>query len=184
MSAYQSNGPAATRGSASPIPPVVEIRFSPVYAWLLIGAGAIFFFLSFLVGSKNPGLGIFIGILSVGGIFGGNYWRHHLHVVARMTPRELFLQRGGTVSWTNIAAIEKKTIRLPYKGVMQETSYVCIKLKTPSKAPDRLQGFLDKVKKTVLGGYDIVVGDSELSCSVDFFIAECKKRMVVVAGAA
>jgi len=149
-----------------------------------MGAGGAFFLLSFLVGSKNPGLGVFIAILSVGGVIGGNYWRHHLHVVARMTPRKLVLQRGGTMSWSDIAAIDKKTIRAPYKGVSHETSYVCIKLKTPRKAADKLQGFLDSVKKTVLGGYDIVIGDSELSCSVDWFIEECKKRMAAAARAA
>jgi hypothetical protein len=184
MSAHQSNASAAARRSAPPLLPVLEIRFTAAYAWILIGSGAIFFLLAFLVGSKNAGLGVFIAILSVGGIFGGNYWRHHLHVVARMTPRQLVLQRGGTVSWADIAAIEKKTIRLPYKGVSQESAYVCIKLKTPRKAPDKVQDFLDKVKKAALGGYDIVVPDSELSCSADWFIAECKKRMVAVAGAA
>jgi hypothetical protein len=183
MSMHQNNAAAAARGSASVALPVLEIRFSPIYAWLLIGFGGIFFLLAFLVGSKNPGLGVLIAVLSVGGMFGGNYWRHHLHVVARMTPRQLILQRGGTMSWGDIAAIEKKTIRVPYKGVSQESSYVCIKLKTPRKATDKLQGFLDKVKKTVLGGYDIIVPESELSCSVDWFIAECKKRMVALAGA-
>ena len=184
MSMHQSNASAAARGSAPTALPVLEIRFSAMYAWLLIAFGAIFFLLAFLVGSKNGGLGILIAILSVGGMIGGNYWRHHLHVVARLTPRQLILRRGGTMSWADIAAIEKKTIRVPYKGVSQESSYVCIKLKTPRKATDKLQGFLDKLKKTVLGGYDIVVPDSELSCSADSFIAECKKRMVALAGAA
>ena len=58
-----------------------------------------------------------------------------------------------------------------------ESAHVCIKLKGPRKAPDKLQGFLNKVKKVVLGGYAIVVPESELSCSADWFIAECKKRM-------
>jgi hypothetical protein len=184
MSTHQSKPSSAARGAAPAALPVIEIRLTAIYAWLLIGFGVIFFLLAFLVGSKNAGLGFLIAVLSVAGVLGGNYWRHHLHVVARMTPRQLVLHRGGTVSWSDIAAIEKKTIRLPYKGVSHESAYVCIKLKTPRKSPDKLQGFLDTVKKAALGGYDIVVPDSELSCSVDWFIAECTKRMTAVAGAA
>jgi hypothetical protein len=88
------------------------------------------------------------------------------------------------VNWSDIAEIEKKTIHLRHKGVPHESVYICIKLKTPRKAPDKLQGFLDKVKKAAFGGYDIVVPESELSCSADWFIAECRKRMLAVAGAA
>jgi len=38
-----------------------------------------------------------------------------------------------------------------------------------------LQGYLEKVKASVLG-YDIVVPDGELSCTADWFIAECTQR--------
>jgi hypothetical protein len=182
MSAHANNPSSGPRGSATPLP-ILEIRFTATYAWLLIGAGAIFFVLSFLVGSKNGGLGIFIAILSVGAIFGGNYWRHHLPVVARMTPRQLILKRRGTVSWSDIVAIDKKTIRLPHKGVTHENVYVCIKLRAPLEAPDKLHALFDKLKKAALG-YDIIIPDAELSYSADSFIAECRKRMVGSTGAA
>lgn len=184
MNAHQNNPSAGVRGSAPASLPILEIRFTPAYAWILMGAGGVFFLLSFLVGSKTPALGIFIAVLSVGAVFGGNYWRHHLHVVARMMPRQLVLQREGIVKWSEIAMIEKKTIHMRHKGVPHQSAYVCIKLKTPRQAADKLQGFLNKVKKVVLFGYDIVVAESELSCSADYFIAECRKRMVAVAGAA
>jgi len=31
--------------------------------------------------------------------------------------------------------------------------------------------------KTAVTGYDIIVPGNELSCTVDFFVAECKKRI-------
>jgi hypothetical protein len=129
------------------------------------------------VGRQSTPLAILIAVLSVAGMIGGNYWRHNLHVVARLTPRQLILRRGGTVNWTDIAAIDKKTIRVPNHGVMQRSEFVCIKLRTKRPVPPGVQGFLEKVKNAALGGYDIVVGDSELSCTADWFIAECKKRM-------
>lgn len=112
MGANQTNASPATRGSAAPLLPILEIRFTATYAWILIGAGVAFFLLSFLVGSKNVALGILIAILSIGAMFGGNYWRHHLHVVARMTPRLLVLRREGSLSWTDIAAIERSVARV------------------------------------------------------------------------
>src|SRR5258705_2511977 len=126
--------------------PTIDIRFPVRYAWGVIVAGIIFFFLGLLLVGKNPGLGAFILFLSLGAVIGANYWRHHLHVVARLTPRQLILRRGGTVEWANIAAIDKKVI-----NVRGQHEYICIKLiQKPASAPG-LQGFLDKVKASVLG---------------------------------
>jgi hypothetical protein len=94
-----------------------------------------------------------------------------------MTPRLLVLRREGSLKWTDIAEIEKKTIAVRNHGVRHRTDYVCIKLATPRPARPGINGFLDKIKHVVLGGYDIVVPDSELSCGADWFIAECQKRM-------
>lgn len=163
---------------APKVEPPLEIRLTAQYAWILIGAGAIFFVFGFLVGTKNAPLGIFISIAAFAAMVGGNYWRNNLHVVARLTPRQLILRRDGAIDWTNIAAIDKKEIHAPNHGVRHRSEFVCIKLKIKPKAREGVYGFLDKVKNTVLGGYDIVLGDSELSCTADWFIAECKKRMV------
>jgi hypothetical protein len=173
----QSPSPAPAPRPRPGNEPTLEIRLTAKYAWILIGAGAIFFVLGFLLGTKNPPLGIFISIASVAAVIGGNYWRHNLHVVARLTPRQLILRRDGAIDWTNIAAIDKKEITTPNHGVRHRSEFVCIKLKNKPKAREGVYGFLDKVKSTVLGGYDIVLGDSELSCTADWFIAECKKRM-------
>jgi hypothetical protein len=176
MSAPPNRSAAAPAGrQGSPLLPTIEIRFSPIYAWLLIGFGVIFFLLAFLVGRQNVGLAIFIAVASLGGVFGGNYWRRHLHVVARMTPRQLILQRGGTVNWTDIVAIERKRLTIRYRG-SHESDYVCIKLAAGRPVRDGLEGWLDKAKTAVLG-YDIVVPGSELSCTADWFVEECKKRM-------
>jgi len=151
--------------------PTIELRFPARYAWGVMVGGVIFFFLGFLVGGKSPGLGAFISFISLGAVIGANYWRHHLHVVARLTPRQLILRRGGTVEWTNIAAIDKNVISVP-RG---QTEFVCIKLiKKPPRAPG-LQGFMEKMKTSVLG-YDIIVPDGDLACTADWFMAECTKR--------
>jgi hypothetical protein len=173
--------PEATAPTASPAsaPPTIEIRFPALYAWMLVGFGVIFFFLGLLVGRRVPPLGILISVASLAAIIGGHYWRNHLHVVARMTPRLLVLRREGSVKWTDIAEIEKKTIAMRNRGVRHQSAYVCIKLAKPRPARPGVGGFLDNVKHAVLGGYDIVVPDSELSCTADWFIAECQKRMAV-----
>jgi hypothetical protein len=162
--------------------PTIEVRFSATYAWLLIGFGVIFFLLSFLVGTQNRGLGLFIAVASLAAIVGGSYWRQHLHVVARLTPRQLVLKRGGTVNWADIALIERKRLHLRYRGTMQQSDFVCIKLSAPRPARDGVAGWLDSVKTAALG-YDIVVPASELSCTADWFVDACRKRMAAVSGA-
>jgi len=156
--------------------PTIEIRFPATYAWIAIVFGVVFFFTGFLVAGQNTALGLLISALALAAIIGGNYWRRHLHVVARLTPRQIILRRGGKVDWTEIAAIDKKTFRPSYKGVRQQADYACIKLTKRRPTEPGLAGFLDKVKFAALGGYDIIVPHHDLSCTVDWFIAECNKR--------
>ena len=152
--------------------PTIEIRFPAKYAWGLMALGAVFFLVAFLPLGKNPGLAVFIMILSAAAVIGGNYWRHHLHVVARLTPTQLILRRGGAVDWREISTIEKKTIQ-----VRAETSeFICIKLRNKRPPAPGLEGWMDKLKAKVTG-YDLVVPGNELSCTADSFIAECRKRM-------
>jgi len=159
--------------------PVLIIRLTPLYAWILIGAGVVFLLLSLAfaaLGSRmSTGFILFLVVLSIAAIVGGNYWRHHLHVVARLTPRQLILRREGAIDWTDIAEIEKRTLRLSRRQLQSESEFACIKLKNP-RPPAGLQGKLAKLKSAVTG-YDIIVPGNELSCTVDFFVAECKKRM-------
>jgi len=185
MTAIDTNGaPAPSQRPAAATLPTIEIRFSPIYAWLLIVAGVIFFFLAvFLIGGQNRPLSLFIVVLSIAAIGGGNYWRQHLHVVARMTSRVLVLQRDGTVPWADIVEIEKKTLRVPVKGVRHESEYICIKLRVPRPAKAGAQGMFDQIKAAVTG-YDIIVPQQELSCGSDYFIDECRKRMAAVTGKA
>ena len=169
------------------VSPVLEIRFSPVYAWLLMGAGAVFFLLSLLFASPfgarrmNTAFDLFLAVLSLAAIVGGNYWRHHRHVVARLTPRQLILRRGGAVNWTDIAQIDKKEIHVRYRASMGDSEYVCIKLKSKRPVEPGLAGLLLTLKSR-LTGYDIIVPATELSCSAEFFIAECRKRMAAATG--
>ena len=155
--------------------PVVVSRLTPLYAWIVIGAGAVFLLLSLLftvlTPGKNLGFDVFLVAVSVAAIVGGNYWRGHLHVVARLTPRQLILRRDGTVDWADIAEIEKRTLH--------ESEFACIKLRNHRPANAGLQGILVRMK-TAVTGYDIIVPGNELSCTVDFFVAECKKRIASV----
>jgi hypothetical protein len=166
--------------------PVVELRFPPLYAWLLVGIGVAFAVLGLflrLTTTHAPGLAVFIAVCGVAGAAGGNYWRHHLHCVARLTPRQLYLQREGTIDWTNIAAIEKKQLKTTYRGVRNTSEFVCITLKKKRPVNDRLTGFMHNLKSTITG-YDIIVPDTELSCTADWFLAECRKRMDAASGSA
>jgi hypothetical protein len=166
------NRPAPTRAQL----PTIEVRFSPVYAWMLIGFGAIFFGLALVLGKKFPPLGVFIALASLAAMVGGNYWRQHLHVVARITPRHLILRREGSVAWTEIAQLEKKVVHVYYRG-SHRSEFVCIRLTARRNVREGVSGVLDMIKTKLLGGYDLVVPGSELSCTVDSFIAECQKRM-------
>jgi len=160
--------------------PVLIIRLTPQYAWIVIGAGATFLLVSLIFGlgsgHMSPGFDLFLAAVSVAAILGGNYWRRHLHVVARLTPRQLILRREGAVDWADIAEIEKRTLRLSRRQLQSESEFACIKLKNPRPPTPGLQGKLLRLKSAVTG-YDIIVPGNELSCTVDFFVAECKKRM-------
>jgi hypothetical protein len=160
--------------------PVLIIRFPPLYAWLVIGIGAAFLVLGLVfagLGSRmSTAFNLFLIGLSLAAIFGGNYWRHHLHVVARLTPRQLILRREGAIDWADIAELEKKTLRISRRQTQAESEFACIKLKKPRAPSTGLQAMLARFKSAVTG-YDIIVPGNELSCSVDFFVEECKKRM-------
>jgi hypothetical protein len=160
--------------------PDIEIRFTPVYAWLTMGFGVLFFvlglFFVFWGHHRNPGLGVFISVTAVAAGIGANYWRKHLHIVAQMNSRQLVLRRDGTIDWDNIAAIENKEIRASYHGAPTRSEWICIKLKNKPTPKDRWQGFFLKAKSAITG-YDIILGADELSCTADWFIAECRKRM-------
>lgn len=159
--------------------PVLIIRLTPRYAWIVIGAGVAFLLLSLgfaAFGSHmSAGFNLFLIVVSLAAIIGGNYWRNHLHVVARLTPRQLILRRDGAIDWTDIAEIEKKTFRISRRQTQAESEFAGIRLKTPRPATG-LQGKLAKLKSAVTG-YDIIVPGNELSCTVDFFVEECKRRM-------
>jgi len=160
--------------------PVIVIRFPATYAWLAIGFGGLFFLLGILFAllqpHRNLAFGAFLSTVSLAAAIGANYWRQHLLVVAQLTPRQLILRRDGTVNWSDIAAIEKKEIHSSYRGTAGTSQFARIRLKSRPAPKGRLHGFLQKAKHAVTG-YDIIVPASELSCTADWFVAECHKRM-------
>ena len=177
--------------------PDVELRLSALYAWILIGSGVVFFVLSLLFlapqsKGRNVGLGFFLCVVSSAAVLGGNYWRHHMPVMVRMSRRYLSLPgmwpRKLVMNWSDIEAIDKKTVRVFVHGVLQNAEYVCIKLKkTPASndplsqawpAYKRLNEALQKGVKGLLGGYDVFLNPlQDYMRDADWFIAECRKRM-------
>jgi hypothetical protein len=180
-SSLKSPAPRATAGAL----PHLEIHFTPIPAWLMIGFGGIFLILAIVLmvlpRAHGVGFGIVLATLSVAAMVGGNIWRNHLPIVARLTNKQLILKRGGSVAWNEIAVIEKKTIRMRYKANRGESDWICIKLKTSRPVEKGLNGFFLKLKNAVTG-YDIIVPQQDLSISADAFIEECKKRMAAASG--
>jgi len=167
---------------AAPLPNI-EIRFTPVYAWITIGFGAICFCLGLfiaLLAHHDVGFGLSMCFMSVAAAIGANYWRKHLHVVAQMTPRQLVLRRDGPIDWENIAAIENKEIHTSNHGVGHRSEFVCIKLKNSPPPKNKWDGFFIKAKRAIIG-YDIIVSANDMACTADWFTAECRKRMAASA---
>jgi hypothetical protein len=176
--------------------PDLEIRLTPLAPWLVIGFGVIFFVLGLywaspLAKAQNVGPGALICIACTAAIVGGNYWRHHLPVMVRMTARQLFLPcrwpRHIVVDWNEIVAIEQVTYR--------RREVVRIKLSKPLTATDALsqahaaykrfnESLVKGLNRAVLNGYDIEINPStELFRSAGWFVAECKKRIAAAASA-
>lgn len=193
-----SRVPAGT----SPCVQDIELRLSPVYPWLVIGFGVIFLVLGLLTASplfkrSSVGLGLFISVISAAAVFGGNYWRQHLPLVARFTSSDLVLRRWSrnvVISWNNIEALEKKSIGFVQHGVRQRSETVFIKLKKPLPSNDplsasfpaykRFNEALTKGVKKTLGGYDLFINpQDEFLRSADWFVVECRKRMSLATAA-
>ncbi|HWY69588.1 MAG TPA: hypothetical protein VNX88_13045 [Terriglobales bacterium] len=177
--------------------PDIELRLSGLYAWIVIVSGLVFFFLSLLFMApqskgRNVGLGVFLCLLSIGAVIGGNYWRHHMPVMVRMSRSHLSLPgmwpRRLVIGWSEIEAIDKKTVSVLRHGVRQSSEFVCIKLRKTPAATDplsqawpaykRLNEALVKGVKTLVGGYDVFINPAQdFMRDTDWFIAECRKRM-------
>jgi hypothetical protein len=194
----KASGYSRTSATTSASMPDIELRLSPLYAWLLIGFGGIFFVIGLLFASPtakrpNVGLGILICAVSAAAVIGGNYWRHHLPVMAAIRRRGLYRSsvqgRPMLIEWNNIAGIEKKNLSLMRYGARHNSELVFIKLKKPISAKDALSesfpaykrfqdALLKGIKDNLLGGYDFYINpQDEFLRSADWFIAECKKRM-------
>jgi len=176
-----ANVPSPGDGAALP---VIEVRFPPTYAWLAIGISAVFFLLGLVfafVDRRNLGVSALISTASLAAMAGAAYWLQHLHVVARLTPSQLVLRRDGPVNWADVAAIKYVEIRSSYRGTPTRAELICIKLKNRPARKGGLEGFMLRAKHAITG-YDIIVPGNELSCSAEWFVAECHKR-VAAAGA-
>ncbi|HEX7918751.1 MAG TPA: hypothetical protein VF454_05065 [Gemmatimonadales bacterium] len=160
--------------------PTLVVRFSALWPWMLLGTGVLFFILGVAIAATTTGggkkAGELIALAALTAVFGGNYWRNHRHVVARLTPKELILRRDGTIPWSEIELIERTEIRMRYKGASGGSVYICIKLRSPRPAKNKLDAWGQKLKSAVTG-YDVLLGGDEIDIPVERLIAECQARM-------
>jgi hypothetical protein len=174
--------PAGAPGHRTALP-LIDIRLTAVYAWLVIGFGCLCFLLGLVLATLHHGrdlrFGLVLSAISLATAIGGNYWRKHLHIVAQLTPQQLILRRDGPVNWGEIEALDSKRIHAFNHGVRHESRFVCIKLKNRPPAKNGMHAFFLKAKQAI-SGYDIILGESELSCTTEWFIDECRKRMAAV----
>jgi len=182
------NGASGTAAPDTPEPgvalPEIAVRFPATYAWGVIGFGGVFFLLGLtfaLLNRRNLGFSMFLSTTSLAAIGGATYWLRHLHVVARLTARQLILRRDGAFNWDEIVLIKSVEIRASYRGSPTRSRFVCVALKNRPAAKGRLDAFMRKAKHAI-SGYDIILGESELSCTADWLVAECPKR-IAAAGA-
>jgi hypothetical protein len=157
----------------------LEITFSPVFAWMLIGFGIIFVILG--VGFMTPlsprqnillGTGIVIAALSA--ILGGRVWLRNLPVVMRLKPEGLeIVKQGITLRWSDIDCVEIKTV---YKK--GNVTYLGIRLKSEAKGRYEIKPH-ELVAHVVLGpGFDLAFNDQQFSKPGDVLKAEIDKRIL------
>jgi len=177
--------------------PDVELKLSPLYAWGVMGFGAVMFvigllFLSPTAKGRNVTAGALISIASAATVAGGSYWRKHMPVMARMTSRQLHLPgmwpRKVVVNWSDIVTLEKKTVTVRYRGT-HTSELVCIKLRTPIRSSDPLsqasptyrrfnEALTKGLNQAILGGFDLAIDPlGQFGRTADWFMAECQKRM-------
>jgi hypothetical protein len=149
--------------------------------------GCVFFLLGLVFAllnhHRNLRSGLLLSTAALAAVIAANWWRGHLHVVARLTARQLVLRRDGAVDWDAIAHVQVNTIQSSYRGSPTRSEFICIKRKSPPAPKGKLDGFLRKAKRAI-SGYDIIVPGSELSCTADWFVAECRKRMAAAGASA
>lgn len=155
-----------------------DIRFNPLYAWMLIGFGCIFLLLGLFVMTPwavqgSVALGGAICLASLAGIAGGAFWLKHLPVILRFTEDELQICGKNSVRWQDVAAVDVRTIRIRGNAV----SYVCLRLKTKPASENTLHSLFQAARDMILGDYDIVLDEQKYSRPAAWLAAECGRRM-------
>lgn len=156
----------------------IEITFSPLYAWMLIGFGLFFFLLGLFVMTPwavggSVALGVLIALAAAAGMGGGVLWLKHLPVVLRFTSEELQVIGSAPVRWSEIERVDVQKIDMEGHLV----SYVCIELKTRRAVEGNLNRAFQAARSAVLGDYDIVLDEQKYSRPAEWLAAECKRRV-------
>jgi hypothetical protein len=156
----------------------LEIQFNPLYAWLLVAFGCVFFSLGLFimtpwaVGGSVSG-GLLICLASACGFAGGVFWLKHLPVILRFTSQELQLPGSAPVRWNEIETVDVRTIHIRRNPV----SYACIKLKTKRNADSTMRRVFEAARDAILGDYDIVLDEQRYARPAEWIAAECRRRL-------
>lgn len=155
----------------------IEITFSPLYAWMLIGFGCFFFLLGLfiltpLAAERNVPAAVAICVAAAAGIAGGAYWLKHLPVMLRFTAQEMQFPGSASIRWSEMERVDVQTLDIDG----QHVSYVCIKLKTKRPADGGLQRLFQAARNAIMGEYDIVLDEQKYARSAKWIAGECERR--------
>ena len=156
----------------------IEIQFNPLYAWLLVGFGCVFFFLGLFIMTPwavagSVAVGLLICLASVCGFAGGLFWLKRLPVILRFTREELQLPGSAPVRWDDVETVDVQTIRIDGHPV----NYACIKLKTKRNADRTMRRMFEAARNAILGDYDVVLDEQKYARPAEWIAAECRRRL-------
>lgn len=148
----------------------VELRLSPLYAILFLGAGAVFTFLGLTrLGKAGP---TFYSLCLAGGliaIFVGIVMLQRRKVIVRMTSTALHLQ-GAVVPWKDIRSVEIVGFRRRWVGIYlltPRTDLDAIALKARAAM---------KAMRYAGADFDYSILETDLPRSGEWFVEACTKR--------
>jgi hypothetical protein len=150
----------------------IELRLSPLYAFLFIGGGVVFVFLGSVPSKAGPlfhQLAFAGGLLAIGG---GIIMYLRRPVIVRLTARSLQLPGRVIVPWEKIDRLERKATMRRY--------WIYVFLKEPRKdlTPVQIRARqLLRASNSPGADADYSILETDLPCSGVWFVDECMRRV-------
>jgi hypothetical protein len=156
----------------------LELRLSPLYAVVTLGAGAVFTVLGVIpIGKGGPTFRTLCLVVGLLALAGGVVLLKNRPVIVRMTSDALHLQ-GAVIPWTKIDRLER--------GYTRRNYWVHVHLK--EKRTDLHAAALKaRAILRALGDaadYDYAIMENDLTRSGIWFMEECRRRMAAAEGKA